>query len=165
LFPINSRGQSFSLDLLIALSIFALVFSFIFFIYIGLFNSSGLIDEKISMERKTFNAIELITNSKGFPENWNEINLTEINSIGLLNNELIISEEKLTAFNFLINSDYELLKEKIGLQGFEFFFSFNGIDVFEAGIPLNADLDSIVLTRIVAYKGGEAIVKLTVYEI
>jgi hypothetical protein len=165
LFQINSRGQSFSLDLLIALSIFALVFSFVFFIYINLLDSSGLVDEKISMERKAFNAIELITNSKGFPENWNEMDLNQINSIGLLNNELIVSEEKLIAFNSLINSNYEEIKEKIGLQGFEFFFYFNGTDEFEAGLPLNADLDSIVLTRISAYNGGEAIVKLTVYEI
>ncbi len=164
MFRINScKGQSFSLDVLTALIIFALTISFITFLYSNLLNSSNsLVGEKISLERKAFVAMNFLTNSKGNPINWVDLNSIDVNTIGLLNNELSVSEEKLSKF---INFDYNESKEKLGLNGLEYFFSFSGADSVESGLPLSVDLDSIVLTRVVSYKGGEAVVKLTVYKI
>ncbi|MBN2127542.1 MAG: hypothetical protein JW703_04080 [Candidatus Diapherotrites archaeon] len=161
---INSKGQSFSLDLLAALIIFLIVLGFVVSNYSEALVSANNLNEKIVLQRKAFSAMELLTSTKGKPENWNELNFTDINSIGLLNSEKKASEEKLSAF---INLDYTESKNLLGLNELDYFFSFTGEDSIESGLQLDANVqvDSVVLRRIVSYKGSEAVVELKVYKI
>jgi len=158
---LNSFGQAL-FDLVLASFIFLLVLISVISLYQNALIESNSLTGKHLLQQNAFFAVEKLLNSKGFPEKWNEISITDVNYIGLLDSEGFVSEEKLIEFNLL---DYDLVKAKLGIQAYEFYFYFNGFDVVEKGIPLNdADFDSVVVRRVVPYKGGEAVVDFTVYK-
>ncbi|MFH1588643.1 MAG: hypothetical protein ABIA76_04885 [Candidatus Diapherotrites archaeon] len=161
---LNSKGQAI-FDLVFASFIFMLVLTMVISLYHTALVESNSLNRDELMQEKAFFAVERLLNSQGVPKNWHELSVNDINSIGLLNAEGIVSEDKLSAFINL--GDYASAKEKFGIQNYEFYFyfSFSGDPPVQSGLPLDADLDSVVLRRIVPYKGGEAEVDFTVYQI
>ena len=83
---------------------------------------------------------------------------------GLAVTDKALSEAKLSSFSNL-SSNYEEMKSKLGLEEFEFYFSFAGIDNVTAGLDAGSNANEVVLERIVQYKGGLGVAKLKVYKL
>jgi hypothetical protein len=156
----NQKGQAI-FDLAFGSFIFLLVLIAVISLYQQALIDSNSLNENELLQEKAFLAVERLLNSRGEPENWVLIPFNDVNSVGLLNSEGFVTEEKLLAF---INADYNSSKSKLGLQNYEFYFEFSGVDSVQAGLVLEADFDSVVVRRIVPYKGGEAIVDFTTYK-
>ncbi|MBI2597936.1 MAG: hypothetical protein HYW50_01940 [Candidatus Diapherotrites archaeon] len=158
---ISETGQTVLLDFMLAFFIFAIAFAFL-----AVFWSNGL-EEKIQESRqnemnlKASIAAEILVKSNGNPQNWEEIDISEAQFIGIASRENSVEEEKLNEFT---NLDYGTAKTLLNIQEYDFFFELEGDGSASAGLAPTADIDTVTITRIVEYKGSEAVATLTVYQ-
>ena len=109
-------------------------------------------------------ALEYLVKNKGIPSNWEDLTISDLNKPGLAITDRQLSEAKLSAFSNL-SSNYEQMKTKLGLEEFDFYFSFAGVDNVTAGLDAGSNANEIVLERVVQYKGGLGVVTLKVYKL
>jgi len=155
------KGQASLIDLVIGFSVFMLIFVLV----IGAINSNYKditknreIDE---IEHSANFVLKELTETKGFPENWETLGTGEIQRIGLTEKNNQISEEKLVAFS---NLDYDESKVLMKLEGYDYYFDFDGIDNITAGLnPIGQTKYEITMKKIVEYKGSEAEIEFKVY--
>ena len=62
-------------------------------------------------------------------------------------------------------SDYSEMKVRLGLEKYDFFFEFNGVDDINAGLLPGSNANEINLERIVIYKGEIGVAKLKLYRL
>ncbi|MCR4369482.1 MAG: hypothetical protein NUV67_06275 [archaeon] len=118
----------------------------------------------LEMRIKADYALDYLARSPGEPSGWETLEIGDLNRPGLAISDRRLFEQKLAAFSNH-SADYELLRQKMNIGRYDFFFEFDGIDNSSAGLAPGGDATKIVLSRIVEYKGGEAIAKLTLYEL
>jgi hypothetical protein len=160
----NVKGQTVLADLLVAVMLFLLLLAL--FNNFWVFNSQNYWNQIFfdDMQEKAIILINELITSKGIPENWEDLPISDVNAIGLAEKDRVISEEKITAFNNF-NSYYTQLKEILKTNPYDFFFEFDGSDDFNVGLQPMTQAMQVRVKRIVQYKGGEAIVKLTLYKV
>ncbi len=159
----KSRGQSSLIDLVIGFFIFALILASI----MGTINKNtkdftrnSEIDE---INHDSFFSVKELTETKGFPENWEILDENSVEKIGLIERRNTISEDKVVAFS---NMTYSKTKELLKIEGYDYYFVLNGVDNITAGInPVGQTKYSIITKRIVNYKGSEAEIEFRLYEL
>ena len=159
-----SGGQGIMLDFMFGFMIFIVAWAYI----------SGQYDLKLSeiqkadsigkMKIKAERVADTLVKTKGSPENWEKLGIWSLQYPGLALNDREISEAKLAAFTNM-TSDYLLLKEKMGLEGFDFSFNFKGSIDVNAGLAPQGNATQIVVQRVAVYKGGPGIATLRVYRL
>jgi hypothetical protein len=126
----TKKSQAITLDLVLAMIIFMLIISVIFF-------TSEIIIQKIDenqirydLELVSRNSFEILLNSAGNPSNWHNnsltFNSTDIKSIGLTDGRNSLLDIK--KVDFFINSFdlyYDEYLKTIGLIGFNYSLFFN----------------------------------------
>lgn len=157
---IGSRGQSSLIDLVIGIFIFVLVFASV----LSLINKNNADfvsnDETAEIKHASFFALKELTETQGFPLNWETLNENEVNRIGLMKRNSI-DEDKLVAFS---NMTYSKSRELLNLEGYDYFFILDGVDYITAGLTPASQPEYLFSTkRIVKYKGSEAEIELQVY--
>ena len=157
---IYEKGQSIILDFSLAAFIFLIAFAALSVYWASGISEKAHQSKLFEMNQKANIASELLAKSPGSPKNWEEININDVNSIGLAGTENSVDEKKLNAFK---NMDYGKARQLLNISEYDFFFDFSGTDKVTVGLSNSADIDNVTATRIVEYKGGEAIAKLTLY--
>lgn len=155
----TSKGQALSVDVVLALLVFAMLFSFAYSHY---WNGVDDLDKKNGYEHMLIRAdtsANILMGTQGMPADW-ELSPQDANYAGLAFAGGNISAEKLAAFFALPYAD---AKKKIGLGEFDFFFSFEGQQDLNAGVSPPANAQKVVRARSLDYNGGVAIGTLTVY--
>lgn len=159
----SARGQSSLIDLVMGFFIFALILASV----MGAVNKNTKdftknleIDE---LSHDSFFSVKELTETTGFPENWETLNEDLVEKIGLIERRNTISEDKVVAFS---NMTYSKTKELLKLEGYDYYFVLNGVNVITAGInPVGQTKYSITTKRILNYKGSEAEIEFTLYEL
>ncbi len=148
----SQKGQIVLFDFMIAMLLFVLIWFFLN----ARFDERLLDDSKKNsielMRLKADYVLETLVKTQGSPGNWAGANmpLTDINSIGLAMNDRELSELKLVDFNKF--TDYELLRQKLGIGEYDFYFSFQGMNSINAGLPPNGNASEVVAKRLVTCK-------------
>ncbi|MBI2675376.1 MAG: LamG domain-containing protein [Candidatus Aenigmarchaeota archaeon] len=112
-----AKGQVFSLDFIFSVTVF---FSAIIIILFVLTNASQQAYERIElndMELRATKTADLLVRFKGNPENWTSAN---VKSIGLAEQENILSQAKISNFLML---NYNTTKSILAVGNNEFFFT------------------------------------------
>ncbi|MDD4251195.1 MAG: hypothetical protein PHX27_03320 [Candidatus ainarchaeum sp.] len=117
---INYRGQFFSPDLIIAVLIFVTCLGFFFVTSDSIFGIVNLSEEKNMADEVIHSVMNVLVYSNGFPTNWEDANLIDVNVFGLASSKNVISEKKLLTFINHLDNNYLFFKEKMGLGKFDF---------------------------------------------
>ena len=158
------KGQAVLLDFILAFFVFILVWVFLMSQFDSKITETEKINDLQIMKLKSTQVLENLVKSKGYPNNWETLTISDLNSVGLAITDRSLSEEKLSAFsNFSI--DYYELKAKMSLEEYDFYFVFTGVDSVTAGIDSVDNANEIILHRIVNYKGEVGDVMLKVYKL
>ncbi|MFH1751610.1 MAG: hypothetical protein ABH821_01580 [archaeon] len=158
----NSKGQIVSYDLIISLSIFLVLLTFV----ISSWNANyyAITGEKTfnDMQRIAVSTINSLASEKGFPWNW-ESEPENVTVIGLVNSKRIISVEKLNAFDSL---DYDLVKQKLRIENYEYYFALEQGEsiILEKGLLLREQDFVVNTSRVVEFNGGMAVLKFKLFK-
>ena len=155
------RGQTVLIDFSLAVFIFFIAFAFLTIFWVDNIEEKTRETRFFDMDLKANIASEILVKSRGSPVNWHELNTSQIDFIGLAFRERSIDEQKLNAFKIM---EYNISRELLNISEYDFYFDFIGEDNVTAGLPPIANVDSITVTRIVEYKGSEAIARITLYQ-
>ncbi len=112
----NTKGQFFSPDLIIATGIF--IFGLVLF-WSGsnvIFQQINLFNSRIEVDEVAHSLLNSLVLSSGQPINWENYSLSDINSFGLVHENNVLDANKIVSLvNLLNSSDYALVKQKLGL--------------------------------------------------
>ncbi|MCR4334998.1 MAG: hypothetical protein NUV57_00485 [archaeon] len=160
----TSKGQAVIIDFAIAFLLFALAWAFITVEFEEKYAERIDADSLKLMKLKAETTIDFLVKSKGSPENWEELTINDLNSVGLAETDRALSESKLSAFqNF--SSSYDTLRATMGLEQYDFYFQFTGVDDANAGLVPGSNANQIIVQRIVEYKGEVGVAELNVYKL
>jgi len=163
----NFKGQIFTTDFIFAATIFL-------FILVISITSFGLIQNSLSqeeffgeMQEKAVNASQILISTQGTPNSWELSESLAIDSIGITKERNIIDELKFKKLIEWNSSNYEEVKDLLGLGKYNFYFKLtemNGKIIEESGVfPSDSD-KTIVIERYVLFEGEEKKFLLGVFE-
>ena len=116
--PHTSKGQFFSIDLVLSLVVFAIIFVFV----LSLWNIYSLrLNEKINgeeIELLAFQISDILVDSQGIPGNWQQ-DVSTLQIIGLQQYPGSLQNDKITAF---LAFDYAQSKQLFNIERFEYQF-------------------------------------------
>ena len=163
----NSRGQAVSFDLAIAVFIFILAF-----ISIASLWESNLEDFSNSrdfqeLQNSAFMISETLVKNQGVPSNWEILQFSDVNVIGLAEQDRVLSTQKVARLKNLLSSSYALTKDKMRLQIYDIFIKFDSLDQKTAdlnmGVAPPQNVYIATIRRIVDYNGTEAKMDVILY--
>lgn len=149
-----ARGQVFTLDYVIAVGIFVLVYAACIYAWNSVAYKTLEEFEATEMENTAVRACWQLTRTPGSPADWEADPSTAL-ALGLAPKDRVLSQEK---FNQLSVIEYEKLKNYLGVGGFDFNLRvtyINGSFAGEVGkIPAS---DKLVSVRRIAVMGNETV--------
>ena len=159
----NEKGQVSVYDFVFGFLVFMLLFATLKFVWFQNFDS-GLEQQKLDqMEFEANRAIDSMLRFPGTPSNWNSSNVQFI-GLAQAGKYNVLDEGKVSLFSGLpYPQSLQLLQ-----VDFNFLFEIDSknnnfdLNIGNSGIPSNVRVVSV--QRMVSYKGGEAIVRLKVFE-
>jgi len=160
----TSRGQAVIIDFTIAFFLFILAWVFLTTQFDNKYDETLTNNDLKIMRLKADTALEYLVKNPGSPTNWENLTINDLNRPGLAITDRKLSEIKLSSFSNL-SSNYEEMKHKLGLEEFDFYFSFVGVDNVTAGLDAGSNANIVVLERVVQYKGGIGVATLKVYKL
>jgi len=164
----NSKGQLFSTDLIVGLSIFLFVLA----ITLAYSNNVALrteaLDKTSEMRFVSAGAINSLVLSEGYPADWQNLaDLTEVKSIGLANGRNIIDGNKLASLVDYNQNSYSELKSILGLTKYDVYIAVEDVNsgntLYEFG--LSPENEEVVSSRRLGLLNNEEVfVRLEVFE-
>ncbi len=173
---ITKKGQVFTMDLLIALFIFTLVFtSAVVFLYtVG--DTSNPFSSYYSEAASTYlgniavQAADTLVGSPGYPVNWPEVSCSQIGTLGLMENSNEISGQKLYNLSLMpVGCVSELLRAGNSFNITAYYLNGSVVRIngraITAGfsVPFNTNYIDVVQRYEVLYPGS-AIIRLSLKE-
>ena len=155
------KAQAWSMDFVVSISIFLLVFSIVVFSwnYINIQNTDRTLFSE--MQVSGLDISDILIRVPGNPENWNETNVL---SIGLASSENVLNKTKVEQF---VNMDYGITKNILGLPDMEYYFAvqhlngtvmeYNGQNMSIGTYPVNSSI-AVPIFRSVLF--GETLAKM-----
>jgi len=120
-----NKGQVFSLDTILAIGIFLMVFMVTISVWDGIDRKKILVESRDEMEFVAQNAALVLFTTSGLPTNWDslEINSESVDSLGLSDSKGVLSTDKLVELETQNIAAYEEFKEILGIRGpgYEFY--------------------------------------------
>ncbi len=150
------KGQLFSSDLVLSIFIFLIVFAFLSIFTANMVNNIHKDQISRDLELQVIRISDLFVKTSGKPENWEDINPDLVESIGLVNKENIIDEEKLSSF---ISMNYTKSKKILGLEDTDYFFRLENNTKGELGGEIR-----IVSKRLVIYDNSIALMEIVLWK-
>lgn len=119
----NSRGQFFSPDLIVALGVFVFALIIFFSASASLFSQSNIYEDRKGIDEAAHKTVDLLVLSPGSPSNWENLPLSGAYSIGLALSNNSISAAKAVFLIRQLNdpAGYLVLKDKLGLGPYDFY--------------------------------------------
>jgi hypothetical protein len=136
----SSRGQFFSPDLAIAVGVF--VFGLALFLNASnsIFLQADLLDARKDADETAHRALNSLVLSAGYPFDWQNYSLADVNSIGLASSPNFLDLHKTLILLADLNSDltYAQAKSKLGLGQYDLYLDFldNGAKMSVNGVVL-----------------------------
>lgn len=156
------RGQIVSYDLLVAVVVFLLIFTFSIVLWVD--NLNKVVSEQALGEMQ-FAATELtdaLISSQGNPSNWHI--LPSYDKIGLVEEKRVISIDRLNAFR---SENYLTLKEKMNIEDYNFYITIdtdtNTVFEYPEGAIISG-MHSLTVRRGIEYSGEIAVFSLTLFK-
>lgn len=128
LLKVWNKAQVFSADTLLGLIVFLFALSIVFFYFNQLFQRDVALQEDFELENFSFNALSGLVETSGFPENWQALEVSRIGALGLASERNVLDAGKLSRFLEISESDYNSVKNSLGLQKFDFRFSVSDLN-------------------------------------
>jgi len=159
----KNKGQISSIDLLVSILFFVILFIALRNIWQENIVTVALESEQFQMQMYSNQALNVLLKTQGDPTNWNELSPNSINLIGISDSKDVINSTKLRAFTSL---PYLTSSEKLGLNKYDFNFELYSTDNKVISYGANPDNNSITVSikRFVMYNGGEALVIFKVFK-
>lgn len=153
-------------DTLLAMSIFLLILAGMFFYQNQLTQAAQTELVRRALDNVASNAAEFIIKNPGTPSNWET--LSDQNNVvffGLAQKDRVLHSSKVVAFINLGNTDYELVRQRLGISPFNYYLQFSGGVNLTSGQlpPANAHIS--VVRRFVTINGMETTLTLSVYDV
>ncbi|VVB98484.1 Uncharacterised protein [uncultured archaeon] len=165
-----ARGQAYSLELLIAVSVFALILVFIGLAWSDIEIRRADMRNSQEMDFAARNTAWQLTQETGSPANWDmrEFNETFPYGIGLADSPGELDRRKLQNLSFFNASNYEELKSRMGLGKYDFYLQVRNLadneTLYSAGIAAPAEAESSVFENFAALDGNVVIVRLEAWK-
>jgi hypothetical protein len=165
----NSKGQFFSPDLIIALGIFLFTLAFFWGASNFVFAQVDLFNSRIGSDEVAHSVLNNLILSSGEPVNWEDSELVDVNSFGLVHsNNFLDLNKTVTLINLLDSSDYEVVKYKLGAGKYDLELSVVDSKNEVISTPSNLVGGRVVLepilkgtyTRVVYYNEQELLLKI-----
>lgn len=163
----DTKGQAVVIDLIVALIIFLIAFSFLASTYSSHAIRLEYETSYTTLMMKSFDITEMLTKSEGIPSDWNS---SHVDSIGFAYSDRILSTDKLQRFT---NISYNRSKELFRVVGKEYLLQIrdkDNVNLFEAGVsplegnPCGRDYVSVTLKRFAVWGGQNVIVHFTLWD-
>jgi len=164
---LNRKGQIFTVDLIMAATIFLFVLTLTIIYSNQVANRAGYWDETNEREHSALLASRALVLSPGEPSNWEHLSIEDMNSIGLAGSRNVIDSRKLQRFADLNESSYEETKALFGLSKYDVRVTVTDLNrqLLESfGIEPDANKETTSLTRAALYNGEAVLVKVKVFE-
>ncbi len=166
---LNRKGQIFSTDLMIASIVFLFILTTAAVYGNQLANRLYFIEQDSEMRQIGQQAANILLLTTGSPANWQQLSsLEEVNVIGLAEHQNFLSIEKMTQMKTLTSSNYEDLKEVLGLSKFDFKLEVkslqNNLIVESFGQEPGLESRVVSINRIAIYDSNNVVVRLRVFE-
>lgn len=161
---LNSKGQFFSPDLIIAVFVFVLCLVFFFSAANFVFSTTDNLEFKSDLDEKSHTIMSSLIYSTGSPSVWETKELTDINFFGLVNENNVISVAKLQKLSDFLSTDYSETKRKLGLSLYDFKFDLvnnDGETIVSGGQIADEYVQSFNYERPVLYNGEFALFRVT----
>lgn len=168
---INQKGQFFSPDVMIAVSIFIFGLIIFFIASSAVFAEANLVNERRAIDETIHPVLDSLLLSQGVPENWEQKAISDVNSIGLVWSNNCLDKEKLLAFKDFTTNYYSQTKQLLGIGGYDFYFEvvnnsgevlqIEGIDI-NAGTIVSTPKQKLSYQRIICFNDLEYILETVV---
>ena len=142
----DTKGQFFSIDLVLSLVVFVIIFVFV----LSLWNIYSLrLSEKVNAEEMqllAFQISDILIDTKGIPGNWQQ-DISQLQVLGLQNYPGSLADDKITAFLAL---DYDQSKQLFNIERFEYQFRVldrNGNVLNQKGMAYNTSTKEIASVK------------------
>lgn len=160
------RGQLFSSELMVSLSIFLATLIIYLFVWNNLHNN--YIEEQYDTRMQTvlIGISDVMVLSQGDPTDWETGAGTGANSYGLASAHNVLSPEKLYSLQEYFSANYSDMKEKVGAAGYDIFFDVTDTDDVtiysfgNLGDTTNQSISAVSTVRLALI--GDEIVKLRI---
>jgi hypothetical protein len=115
----NRKAQIFSGDMAIATMVFLFALSMAFFLWNSVIDDINRAETYSEMEKLGSSAVENLVRNPGIPTGWN---MYSVVSIGLADEDRILSPDKVLRFVEMMNSsNYDDRRHTMGIGGFDFY--------------------------------------------
>lgn len=161
----TSKAQVSAYDFIIAMTLFLFMFITLHSIWAGNFNATVENQMRTQTQESGYKALEVLVKSSGYPLDW-ETDPNNAEVIGLAKRKNILDNDKVEAFKNMGLVNYELSKNLLGLEIFDYRFEMDAledINDFVVGADLPSDKEIYSTTRVVNYKGAEAVAQIYVF--
>lgn len=161
------NAQIATTDLITAVSLFIIVISIVFIMYVRMNDDLYKEVEFKDMKSVADNIVENLVRSEGAPENWDHEN---VRVVGLAKDDRVLMTEKLANFTMI---NYSWAKRLMGLANKEFYFYVKNLDgetLLEAGVhpeedPLcNKTYEAVTSTRLAMWDSSVVKLYFTVWK-
>jgi len=155
------RGQISSIDLVLAIIVFSILFVFFVSSWSTTVSSAKNAMKKNRMEYAALSATDLMLKSSGAPANW-EQNPSSVQMVGLASAPNVLSPAKLSNFTAM---NYSRQKDLLGMQE-EFYFyidNANGTRLYEDGNLTVKSKSVVSITRYGILSGNRVKIGMMVY--
>ncbi|MDO8538145.1 MAG: hypothetical protein Q7S21_04625 [archaeon] len=166
--PHMQKGQATLIDIIFASMIFLLLFGAL----VSFFSSNYLTTQKqqlqSDLESKAFETADQLIRFEGLPSNWEELSsIDDINIFGIASRDRVIDENKLARLSSLALTDYNKLKQKLNIGQYDFILDLTRADSILVSVGINpaSNATTVVVRRVVYYRGEEANVSFTLYKL
>jgi len=156
------RGQTSSIDLVLAVLVFMFILVFVFSFFADQLAGAANMERKNRMEYAALSATDLLINSPGVPSNW-EQNLSPLQTIGLARYPYELSASKLANFTSM---NYTTTQGLLGLDADYSFsvLSSSSATLYSIGSLPSTTNNSILITRHATLDGQPVQIRLIAYD-
>jgi len=144
---LDRRGQIFSIDLMVSVAIFLFIVVASLSMWNLYMEKGKLIDQRADMEFAARNAMSGLMTTGGDPSSWYLLETFEVDSFGLAVSDYELSEAKISKLQDLNNTNYEDIKNSLGVSLYNLHLSFlnsSGSEVYFFGDNSSSQANQIV---------------------
>ncbi len=127
---LNNKGQFFSPDLMIAMSVFVFALLVFFSSSNAVFNDVAIFEDRKLADESAHLAMNSMLLSSGEPWNWETLDFANVSLLGLSFSPNVIESGKVVALANLLNNDVTYLQTrvKLGLGAYDLYFRLSDSD-------------------------------------
>lgn len=159
---LNSKGQFFSQDLIIAIIIFT--FSALMFLVASqaVFSQVTLVTARNAFDESAHITLTTLVEHPGEPVGWEKLSFDDINSFGLAKTNNVLEQEKVERLFYYLDNDYDATRIQLGVSNFDLnliLVDEQGDIIYASGKEATNTRTKLIYERAVFYDGYNAVLK------